>query len=87
MEIVGVSKDARYRSLYKGPGGAQFLPVYQHPRGVMRVLGGTRGRRAAVMKARAADRAGGFRRGVRRKVGEEKHGRDYWGRAWRPSWP
>lgn len=38
MEIVGVARDGRYRSLYKDPEPHMFLPVYQHPRGVMTVL-------------------------------------------------
>jgi predicted permease len=38
MEIVGVAKDGRYRSLYEDPRPHMFLPVYQHPRAVMTVL-------------------------------------------------
>jgi predicted permease len=32
MEIVGIAKDGRYRSLYQDTLPYMFLPVYQHPR-------------------------------------------------------
>jgi macrolide transport system ATP-binding/permease protein len=38
MEIIGVAKDARYRSLYEDPEPYIFLPVYQNPRTGMTVL-------------------------------------------------
>ena len=83
MEIVGVAKDGRYRSLYKDPQPHMFLPVYQHPRGVMTMLVGARaaGDVQAVVE--------GARREIARMdsrlpvfgvmVGEENLAMAYWG--------
>jgi predicted permease len=38
MEIIGVAKDGRYRSLYEDPLPYLFLPVYQHPRTAMTLM-------------------------------------------------
>jgi putative ABC transport system permease protein len=38
MEIIGISKDGRYRSLYEDRRLYMFLPVYQHPRTKMTLL-------------------------------------------------
>jgi len=38
MEIIGIAKGARYRSLYEDPQPYMFLPVYQHPRTAMTLL-------------------------------------------------
>ncbi|HEX8140049.1 MAG TPA: ABC transporter permease, partial [Pyrinomonadaceae bacterium] len=32
MEIIGIAKDGRYRTLYEDPLPFMFLPIYQHPR-------------------------------------------------------
>ncbi|HEY9286005.1 MAG TPA: ABC transporter permease [Pyrinomonadaceae bacterium] len=83
MEIVGVARDGRYRSLYKEPEPHMFLPVYQHPRGGMTVLIGARsaGDVQAVVEgarreiARVDSRLPVF--GV--MVGEENLALAYWG--------
>jgi predicted permease len=38
MEIVGVAKDALYRTLYEGRRPYMFLPVYQQPQGAVTLL-------------------------------------------------
>ena len=38
MEIIGIAKDGRYRSLYEDRQMFMFLPVYQHPRTAMTLL-------------------------------------------------
>lgn len=38
MEIIGIAKDGRYRSLYEDPLPYMFLPVYQHPRTGMTLM-------------------------------------------------
>jgi predicted permease len=38
MEIIGIAKDGRYRSLYEDRQVYMFLPVYQHPRAGMTLL-------------------------------------------------
>jgi predicted permease len=38
MEIIGIAKDGRYRTLYEDPRPFMFLPVYQHPRTGMTLL-------------------------------------------------
>ena len=40
MEIAGVARDGRYRSLYEEPQPHVFLPVYQHPRRAMTLVVG-----------------------------------------------
>ena len=83
MEIVGVARDGRYRSLYKDPQPHMFLPVYQHPRGGMTVL----------VSAHAAGDVRAVVEGARREiartdsrlpvfgvmVGEENLAMAYWG--------
>jgi predicted permease len=83
MEIVGVAKDGRYRSLYEDTRPHMFLPVYQHPRGGMTVLIGARtaGDLQAVVE--------GARRGIAQMdsrlpvygvmVAEENLAMAYWG--------
>jgi predicted permease len=38
MEIIGVAKDGRYKTLYEDPQTYMFLPVYQSPRPAMALL-------------------------------------------------
>lgn len=38
MEIIGIAKDGRYRTLYEDQQLYMFLPVYQHPRAAMTLL-------------------------------------------------
>ena len=38
MEIIGIAKDGRYRSLQEDPQPYMFLPVYQHPRSSMTLM-------------------------------------------------
>ncbi|HYP01821.1 MAG TPA: ABC transporter permease [Pyrinomonadaceae bacterium] len=83
MEIVGIAKDGRYRSLYQDPQPHMFLPVYQHPRAGMTVLIGAHaaGDVQAVVEsthreiARLDSRLPVF--GV--MVGEENLAMAYWG--------
>jgi predicted permease len=53
MEIIGIAKDGRYRSLYEDPQPYMFLPVYQHPRTGMTLLvsAESRGAQQAVVES------------------------------------
>jgi len=38
MEIIGIAKDGRYKTLYEDPQTYMFLPVHQHPQSAMALL-------------------------------------------------
>jgi putative ABC transport system permease protein len=83
MEIVGITKDGRYRSLYEDPLPHMFLPVYQHPRAGMTVL--LSARTAGDVQAVVENAPGVIARLDSRlpvygiMVGEENLAMAYWG--------
>ena len=60
MQVVGIAKDGRYRSLYEDRMPYIYLPVYQHPRAGMTVL----------ISARSAGDMEAVVEGARREVAE-----------------
>ncbi|HEX8456905.1 MAG TPA: ABC transporter permease [Pyrinomonadaceae bacterium] len=60
MQIVGIAKDGRYRSLYEDQQIYLFLPVYQHPRTAVTLLA----------SARSAGDVQGVVEGVRREIAQ-----------------
>jgi putative ABC transport system permease protein len=83
MEIIGIAKDGRYRSLYEDRQPYMFLPVYQHPRTAMTLLisAESAGALQAVVESARREIAGMDSRlpvyGV--MTGEENLSLAYWG--------